>query len=48
MELFIYTLNLSKSEKVSVIIHSHHSHNHEIGEEFGVKSPIILKHVVCF
>ncbi len=45
---FIYTLNLSKSEKVSVIIHSHHSHNHEIGEEFGVKSPIILKHVVCF
>ncbi len=45
---FIYTLEISKKEKIHVLVHSHHSHFHSIGKKFGIKTPISLEHVVCF
>ena len=45
---FIYTLEISKNEKIHVLVHSHHSHIHNIGKKFGIKTPISLEHVVCF
>jgi len=45
---FIYTLTISNNERVPILVHSHHSHTHKIGDKFGIKTPIYLKHVVCF
>ena len=45
---FIYTLKISKNELIPVLVHSHHVHQHSVGEFFGVKTPIFIKHLVCF
>ena len=45
---FIYTLTISANERAPILVHSHHSHNHRIGDEFGIKTPIYIKHLVCF
>ena len=45
---FIYTLDISNKERVHVLVHSHHSHFHNVGKKFGIKTPISLEHVVCF
>lgn len=45
---FIYTLKLTKEEIVSVLVESHHEHLHENNDKFGIKSPIIINHLVCF
>ena len=45
---FIYTLDISNKERVHVLVHSHHTHFHNIGKKFGIKTPISLEHVVCF
>ncbi|MAI28752.1 MAG: ABC transporter ATP-binding protein [Pelagibacteraceae bacterium TMED124] len=45
---FIYFLRVSQKEILPVLVHSHHMHQHSINEFFGVKTPIIIKHLVCF
>jgi len=45
---FIYTLKTNKGEHLPVFVHSHHIHQHEKNEKFGVKSPIYIDHLVCF
>jgi len=39
---FIYTLKTSSDKLISVFVHSHHIHQHEIEEKFGIKNPYIL------
>ena len=45
---FIYTLKTKNGEHLPVFVHSHHIHQHEKSENFGVKSPIYIDHLVCF
>ncbi len=45
---FIYTLKTKNGEHLPVFVHSHHIHQHEKSEEFGIKSPIYIDHLVCF
>jgi len=45
---FIYTLKTTKKEEIPVFVHSHHIHQHEKNEKFGIKSPIFIDHLVCF
>ena len=45
---FIYILEVSGNELIPVLVHSHHIHQHSINEFFGVKTPITIKHLVCF
>ena len=45
---FIYTLKTSSNEKIPVFVHSHHIHQHEKSEKFGIKTPIYIDHLVCF
>ncbi len=45
---FIYTLKASSDEQIPVLVESHHQHLHENNEEFGVKTPISIDHLVCF
>ena len=45
---FIYTLRTKKGEHLQVFVHSHHIHQHEKTEQFGIKSPIYIDHLVCF
>ena len=45
---FIYTLRTNKGDLIPVFVHSHHIHQHEIDEKFGIKNPIYIDHIVCF
>ena len=45
---FIYTLKTSTNHLIPVLVHSHHIHQHEVEEKFGVKRPIYIDHIVCF
>ncbi len=45
---FIYTLKTPNNSLIPVFVHSHHIHQHEINEKFGVKRPIHIDHIVCF
>ncbi len=45
---FIYTLKTKNGEMLPVFVHSHHIHQHEKSEKFGVQSPIYIDHLVCF
>ena len=45
---FIYTLKTKSGEHLPVFVHSHHIHQHEKSEKFGIKSPIYIDHLVCF
>ena len=45
---FIYTLKTVTDEKIPVFVHSHHIHQHEVEEKFGIKRPIHIDHIVCF
>ena len=45
---FIYTLKTNNGEHLPVFVHSHHIHQHEKSEKFGIKSPIYIDHLVCF
>ena len=45
---FVYTLKTNKGERLPVFVHSHHIHQHEKSEKFGIKSPIYIDHLVCF
>ena len=45
---FIYTLKTPSGKKLSIITHSHHIHQHEKHELFGIKRPIHIEHIVCF
>ncbi len=45
---FIYTLKTIHDEKIPVFVHSHHIHQHEKSEKFGIKTPIFIDHLVCF
>ena len=45
---FIYTLKTEDNVLIPVFVHSHHIHQHEIEENFGVKTPIFIDHLVCF
>ena len=45
---FIYTLKTIKNLLIPVFVHSHHIHQHEIDEKFGIKRPIHIDHIVCF
>ena len=45
---FIYTLKTNSKKLISVFVHSHHIHQHQINDRFGIKKPIHIKHLVCF
>jgi len=45
---FIYTLKTSSNLYIPVFVHSHHIHQHEVDEKFGIKRPIHIDHIVCF
>jgi len=45
---FIYTLKTKSSQLIPVFVHSHHIHQHEVDEKFGIKRPINIDHIVCF
>ena len=45
---FIYTLRTKSNKNISVFVHSHHVHQHQINDTFGIKKPIHIKHLVCF
>ena len=45
---FIYTLKTLNNLLIPVFVHSHHIHQHEIDEKFGIKRPIHIDHIVCF
>ena len=45
---FIYTLKTESNKLVPVFVHSHHIHQHEVDEKFGIKRPIHIDHIVCF
>jgi len=45
---FIYTLKTSSNRLIPVFVHSHHIHQHEVDEKFGIKRPINIDHIVCF
>ena len=45
---FIYTLRTRSKNNISVFVHSHHVHQHQINDKFGIKKPIHIKHLVCF
>ena len=45
---FIYTLKTISKTLIPVFVHSHHSHQHEVDEKFGIKRPINIDHIVCF
>ena len=45
---FIYTLKTQKGEHIPVFVHSHHIHQHEKSEKFGIRTPIFIDHLVCF
>jgi ABC-type spermidine/putrescine transport systems, ATPase components len=37
---FIYTLKTPSNKLIPVFVHSHHIHQHEVDEKFGIKRPI--------
>ena len=45
---FIYTLKTNSNLLIPVFVHSHHIHQHEVDEKFGIKRPINIDHIVCF
>ena len=45
---FIYTLKTASNSFIPIFVHSHHIHQHEISEKFGIKRPIHIDHIVCF
>ena len=45
---FIYTLKTKNKDLIPVFVHSHHIHQHEVEEKFGVKTPIYIDRLVCF
>ena len=45
---FIYTLKTLKNLIIPVFVHSHHIHQHDVQEKFGIKRPIHIEHLVCF
>ena len=45
---FIYTLKTSSNMLIPVFVHSHHIHQHEVDDKFGIKRPINIDHIVCF
>ncbi len=45
---FIYTLKTFSNLLIPVFVHSHHIHQHEVDEKFGIKRPINIDHIVCF
>jgi len=45
---FIYTLKTQSNKLIPVFVHSHHIHQHEVDEKFGIKRPINIDHIVCF
>ena len=45
---FIYTLRTQSKTLIPVFVHSHHIHQHEVDEKFGIKRPISIDHIVCF
>ena len=45
---FIYTLKTINNLLIPVFVHSHHIHQHEVDEKFGIKRPINIDHIVCF
>ena len=45
---FIYTLKTLSNLLIPVFVHSHHIHQHEVDEKFGIKRPIYIDHLVCF
>jgi len=45
---FIYTLKTPSNTLIPVFVHSHHIHQHEIDEKFGINRPIHIDHIGCF
>ena len=45
---FIYSLKTDKNFILPVFVHSHHVHQHEINEKFGIKRQIHIEHLDSF
>ena len=41
-------LKTLKNLLIPVFVHSHHIHQHDVEEKFGIKRPIHIEHLVCF
>ena len=45
---FIYLVKTKNNDLIPISVNSHHGHYHEIKENFGIKKPIFIDHLVCF
>jgi iron(III) transport system ATP-binding protein len=45
---FIYTLKTKNNQLIPIFVHSHHEHQHKIKDQFGIRTPIYVDHLVCF
>ena len=45
---FIYILKTLSNLKLPVFVNSHHEHLHAENDNFGIKTPIYIDHLVCF
>jgi len=45
---FIYTLKTKTNKFIPVLVDSHHIHQHNIKDRFGIRRPIHIDHLVCF
>jgi iron(III) transport system ATP-binding protein len=45
---FVYTLKTKNNQLIPIFVHSHHEHQHKIKDQFGIKTPIYVDHLVCF
>ena len=41
-------LKTNTNNLLPVFVHSHHVHQHEINDKFGIRKPIHIEHIVCF
>ena len=49
VEKNLIPIEFPESKKlIPIFIHSHHIHQHQVNDKFGIKRPIHIKHIVCF
>ena len=44
----LFTIDKSILNLLPVFVHSHHVHQHQINDKFGIRKPIHIEHIVCF
>ena len=41
-------IDTNTNNLLPVFVHSHHVHQHQINDKFGIRKPIHIEHIVCF